>query len=338
MESLWTLEDVIDAMKNERRKRPWQYLTCTSQLSILQAERNLVSEALEACDKRLRRYQADGVHHLHRYAKLSCRHLCDAVMDRLPRELRDQIYEHLLPKASIEVVSHWERYLVWWSEASRVPMNTCDYRWQLQYGTNVLPPHCLDKGHLGTAMLRELVHTWDRITSFEVHVSNLTFFIRSKHWQHGRCVPDVVRNLTVTANYPKHFLYDIGTQVQNDMCNDIRVWDKTIVMNLESLMLLKPGTKVSLLLARSHSNLPIRQPSDRALREQTLLGSISPIIPTLREVQEHGLLLEVFLYDHGCQLSGPDTPVSREVWQASMEAHNSAHDDAVRNAVESLRV
>lgn len=182
MVSLWMLEDAIEKVKSTRRKRPWLYFVCSSRLLMLQAERELVLDALQSCDTRLANHQVNGVYHLKRYAMLSCRQLCDMVLTRLPRELRDLIYECLLPRTTVDARPQWENSYDWWCDSQDLKMNTCDYYWQLQYGTHVLPAHCLDKFYMSNNMLSELALIWDRLTKFKVDVHQLDQLIRSENW------------------------------------------------------------------------------------------------------------------------------------------------------------
>jgi hypothetical protein len=182
MVSLWMLEDAIEKVKSTRRKRPWLYLACRSRLSMLQAERELVLEVLQSCDTRLANHRVNGVYHLKRYAVLSCRQLCGMVLTRLPRELRDLIYECLLPRTTVDARPQREPTYEWWCYSERVKMNTCDYYWQLLHGTHVLPSHCLDTGYMGNNMLSELALAWDRLTKFKIDVHQVPRLIRSDNW------------------------------------------------------------------------------------------------------------------------------------------------------------
>lgn len=178
------LDDAIEKVKNDRRKRPWQYFACSPRLLILQAERELLLESLRSCVTRLGNHQrSDGLRHLMNYAMLSCRQLCNMILPRLPRELRDRIYEYLLPCTTVDVELRWKRAYEWKNDSLRLKMNTNDYHWQLRYGTHNFPSHCLDPEYLSNNMLSELALTWDRITKFEVDVHDLPDLVQSEHWQ-----------------------------------------------------------------------------------------------------------------------------------------------------------
>lgn len=132
----------------------------------------------------------------------------------------------------------------------------------------------------------------------------------------------------MTALYQAHFRYDQNTQELMDMCNDIRNWDKSLLSCLDAISFLLPDTRVSLRFVRSSSPQLIRKPTNGALRERILLGCLAPLIPSLRSYQDQGIKVEVLLVDYNCQLSGPGTLVKREVWQASLEAHNARYNTA----------
>lgn len=321
--SRWALDNAISDMRKERRKYPWRYLACASQLSTLQAERETVSESLQNANKRLVHLQTEGLHQLRRYARLSCRQLCDRVMKRLPREIRDLVYKSLLPWSTIEVASQEDLSYVWWNSSLRTKMNTYDYYWQLQFGTRRLPTHCLDDNHIGEDMLREIVATWDRITKFEVKVQALPHLLRSEHWQHDRTAATAVRNLAVIVTYPKHMCYN----KPDDGCNSIFSWNPSLNQRLESLLCLERSAKVSILLAKSYSMLPDQETCEPYIQHEALLNCFAPIIGILQKLQDHGLRMEVVLVDKGCRLSGPEAKVSRELWKASLKAHAAGRND-----------
>jgi hypothetical protein len=142
----------------------------------------------------------------------------------------------------------------------------------------------------------------------------------------------------VTAHYNAHFRYDQETQELIDVCNDIRDWDKTLLSCLAFMTYLLPDTNVLLRLARARNSQPVRHPKDAALRERTLLGCLAPIIPPLRKFQDQGVRIKVILVDHDCELSGPNTLITSEVWQASLEAHNARYNTALHHALCRLRI
>jgi len=142
-----------------------------------------------------------------------------------------------------------------------------------------------------------------------------------------RSAGSIIRDLVVKVTYPKHLYYDWDTFMPYDYGNSIVARYPTVNLCLESLLDLKPGAKVMVELAQSQTDIMARHPPDSAMRERALLTCVAPLIGVLRKLQQYGLLIEVVLADYGCRLSGPAEPVSRELWEARLEAYNAKHNN-----------
>ncbi|KAF2825121.1 hypothetical protein CC86DRAFT_418872 [Ophiobolus disseminans] len=319
------LEEAITRVTEKRRKQPWRYLACTPHLPVLQAERESILDSLDSINTRLKNHQIEEVHCMKQYAKNSCRHLCDMVMDRLPRELRDVIYGYLLPRTTVDATAQWARSYVYLSTSTGIKMNTCDYYWQLQFGTHPIPAHCVDKHHMGRTLL-EIACVWDQLTKYEAEVQQLPSLLRSEHWLHGRGAGTAIRNLSVTLWYPKHLRYNWDTLQPCIDANSILELFPLMNICLEVLLGLKPGAKVSVLLTMRPTMAIPRHPPDAEIRERALLECIAPIIHTLRKLQDYGLKVEVTLSDYDWRLSQIDEQVSKELWRARIQENNTRED------------
>ncbi|KAH7069609.1 hypothetical protein BKA63DRAFT_519260, partial [Paraphoma chrysanthemicola] len=170
-------------------------------------------------------------------------------MTRLPREIRDMIYEALLPSKVIMVndVNDIDDFsYLYWHVPSQTKLNMCDYRFQLHVGTHSLPQHCLETEYIGEVMLYEIVATWDRTMIYALDVRTLPYLLSSKYWQHGRTATKVIRNLEIWVPIPDYQLCDLDHEHipgPSGMHQD----HPELIAALHHLFLLVTNTRVTIL-------------------------------------------------------------------------------------------
>jgi hypothetical protein len=263
----------------------------------VQVERNIADDSLHDANVRLAQLQAVGMGHLSRYARLSCQQLCNTIMQRLPREIRDMIYELILPSTIIETddVEDIDDFsYLYWHVPSQTKLNICDYRWQLLLGTHRLPQHCLDESHIGEAMLREIVATWDRTMTFEVDVRTLPYLLRSDYWQHGRTATGVIHNLNVVVPVPNYLLCRREHEHSKEQFG-IYQDHPEMIFALRHLSYLDMNAKISIHMQPTEEvTRCIRESNDSDACRKALLRYVKPMMEILEDLHGHGRRVQAF--------------------------------------------
>jgi len=108
--------------------------------------------------------------HLLQFGKISCRQICVALIAKLPREIRDLIYEHFNKHDDVHIYDITGTSSYWPSYALKTVQPRPDW-------PNITPdyPHYWDPEYTGHEMKSELVENWFRLQLSNSHSSSPTY-------------------------------------------------------------------------------------------------------------------------------------------------------------------
>lgn len=129
---------------------------------------------------------------LHKYARASCRELCEAVYDTFAREVRDIIYGHLNDQSKARITSGPDS---WSGQGSYfVSTSEADFRQYQDRDSNPSRKHWWDVEFVGAYMRRELSEHYYRSVRFlfDTNFGLLPKFRVTDQWKLGFCPADIV--------------------------------------------------------------------------------------------------------------------------------------------------
>lgn len=260
-----------------------------SRYATLQQHRRLPTMACvrsRAVDLRNQRIMLEKLED--RQSKKSCLSVCNAVQNRLPRELRDMILSYLLLEDGVHArLFHY--------------YNTLDPK---------APRHYWNKAFTGEATLRELTESWYRSVRFD--------FDRSLDF-----LPHLLAQVDTTLNCTRQELIGKGSfkilQCDLDMwpaadANGIPSPQSVLLKNMEYLFLLRPGARIYTII---ESPLPWWSESKNLQERQAgfLARVLDIIFPTLIRLRNAGYDLAVAI-DPGSSVRFQD---GQQVWRYELK-------------------
>jgi hypothetical protein len=182
----------------------------------------------------LRREPLRELHqHIEPYAAHECLRLCGDIQQKLPRELRDLVYEHLL--ADLEGFridnGHGNSYTDERCEHTGRSAKIYDY-WKCGY-------HVIESDYVGAVTKKEIGEAWYRTCTLEIYSRNrwdLNEFLQYDIWRFGLRPVDFFRHLEV-AWCSEHEIKESGPDVQEYLLK--------LQPLVESLLLLSTRPKVT---------------------------------------------------------------------------------------------
>ncbi|CAI9637205.1 unnamed protein product [Alternaria burnsii] len=218
------------------------------------------------------------------------------MLEVLPRELRDIIYEHLLPH-SITVSKR---------------LTAMDFDGQVCVESNgsvglftMMPVHLRETEYRPQDFYREILERRFQTTTFDLG-DDLSLIAALGSWDGGLGI--------MPADYP----LDISFFIKFDWLNlqgihnpwmeyDTPLWPKVFLTRIEGLFSFKPGTKLTVCIRQANVELPIA----KEIKELECKVVVSIILPTLRRLAAVGTKTKLCL-DGVCELNIDNDKVTLE--------------------------
>ena len=240
--------------KLRRRDRP------SEDTRTRQPESERIGQAAKKLDDELNTYIAT-------HAKQKCMTLSEMMQSKLPRELRDMVHAHLLPRETYTVWDH-HRNLRWLHPLRSI---SCD--------------HLFTHGYVPLATMREIGDMWYKVSTFIVcasdepeRASEALNFLRDDSWGLDIDVYQHVKHIYVGLDFA-HGIDEIIGQLNAD---------------LRKLLSLGANARVVLYLHCPHKPW-------LTLREQQIIANVRklrPIFPVLEELVKEGKRIMVNVKGH----------------------------------------
>jgi hypothetical protein len=208
------------------------------------------------------------------YCKLECRAICEGMQERLPRELRDMIYEYILPQDTrVEYFQTCSKDLPRYSNGER------------------LSPHLLCAEYLGGTSVAELGETWYRVSElvfWDYQYSNA--FLQSNPWKLSSQPTKLVCKVVIEICVTDFMTYIGGTNGEWDVSSGKLTQLHRAIANLSSL---RKATKVALRF-RTRANYWVKSTEERY---QQFVDVIESIASVARLLQKQGYQIKLLYRD-----------------------------------------
>ena len=216
--------------------------------------------------------------HFEAYGKASCRRLCQTMHDRLPRELRDIVYESLISGSMRDVSAAGG------SDCEPIHTKNQAHYWRPEYA--------------GKQMITELLETWYQSTRLHLglDIGFLETFLFEKVDFLDIPRHRVISQISITLD--RRDLVSCRHEIQNE--GEVKTFSphKRLLGRLEALFLLREGASIHIYPYRPNTwtegpDSPItHNPQKRLLQDIT-----TPIFDTLRRLKHAGYVIAVAIGD-----------------------------------------
>ncbi|CAN9088704.1 unnamed protein product [Alternaria alternata] len=236
---------------------------------------------------------------LNKYAQASCRELCDRMLEVLPRELRDIIYEHLLPHSI--TVSKMLTAMDFDGQFCPVYVESNG-----SVGFSIMIPlHLRETEYRPQDFYQEILERLLQTTTFDLG-DDLSLIAALGSWDGGLGI--------IPADYPLNISFlikfdwlDLLSKEDPWFVYGPPVWPKILLATLEGLFSFKSGTKLTVYIQQHNVYLPIPQ----EIKELECKAVVSIILPILRRLAAIGTRTKLCL-DGGCELNIDNDRVTLE--------------------------
>jgi hypothetical protein len=236
---------------------------------------------------------------LNKYAQASCHELCDRMLEVLPRELRDTIYEHLLPYS----ITVSKKLTAMDFDGQFCPVYV-ESNGSVGFYT-MIPLHLRETGYRPQDFYREILERLFQTTTFDLG-DDLSLIAALGSWDGGLGI--------IPADYPLNISFlikfdwlDLLSKEDPWFVYDPPVWPKILLAELEGLFSFKSGTKLTVCIQQVNIGLPIAQ----EIKKLECKTVVSFILPTLRRLAAIGTKTKLCL-DGGCELKIDNDKVTLE--------------------------
>jgi hypothetical protein len=236
---------------------------------------------------------------LNKYAQASCHELCDRMLEVLPRELRDTIYEHLLPYS----ITVSKKLTAMDFDGQFCPVYV-ESNGSVGFYT-MIPLHLRETGYRPQDFYREILERLFQTTTFDLG-DDLSLIAALGSWDGGLGI--------IPADYPLNISFlikfdwlDLLSKEDPWFVYDPPVWPKILLAELEGLFSFKSGTKLTVCIQQVNIGLPITQ----EIKKLECKTVVSFILPTLRRLAAIGTKTKLCL-DGGCELKIDNDKVTLE--------------------------
>jgi hypothetical protein len=221
--------------------------------------------------------------HLLQLGKISCRQICAALMAKLPREIRDLIYEYFNKHDNVHIYDITGTSSYWPSYALKTVQPRLDW-------PNITPdyPHYWDPEYTGHGMKSELVENWFRTASFKFafKFSDIPAFITGKDTLGFGLSPGKL--VSKVGFWFSHF--DLKESWLNGMDNDNRHSSPRakLLHDMDNLTILRKGVYITITIRDTEGWLrgrSLKFPEDY----------LDVIFPVLSRLKDAGHNVSVFL-------------------------------------------
>ena len=220
--------------------------------------------------------------HLEAYAKMACQLACRKFFaSPLPREIRDMVYEAIIGDSEVNLDTDLIKHI----RSPSSPVNWEDYTFD---------PWCWSEDFMGPQVLEEYLERWFAVTKFTIKMElNL--------------IPELIKCPRPTLNIDPAALISRIVIV-------LEYWSSETlakILSVEFDHLLKFQNRMHVQLEINVPGRPIRELGDSHIEK--FVASINSMFPTLRQLKEHGSLVEV-TFDEECHIDSETTELSQEGW------------------------
>ena len=265
----------------------------------MEAQEDLNNQAMEKLKSEVSSYWEN-------YAASRCRTLCDAIRERLPRELRMMVFEALWEDAH-HMITGWNRArdstqveeaasaIESWSDRDRV--------------------HCFDPRFVGPELPGEIREAWWRQSVFEFKSSDLIYpFINDDFAQHS--IKNKMRTV-VTDLYYREFNYKRARpRSRSKGTIDTSKKGTDVDSELYCLHMLNRNTSIVVSI-KKRDGRPSR--NDVEARQHRFLTAVSCLFPALERLRQDGYKVTVVI-GRDIEIAVGDSDITVENWVKQIHA------------------
>lgn len=323
-------------------------LSCIALLILsrkLKAERNIEIE-VKALDKQLRglrrqskllslksaKEQSATRAAITEYATQDCRKLCDTIIKRFPREIRDMIYRNIHGEAEIYLKD--QPHSGWLTpRMGRAKYLESESEYHLRTGyLSPVENYLWSAEYLGKKFMRELAGQYFQSACFDFgdDWSFIQKFRITDQWKLGWVPGEFATNVKIRLDCSEHVYkewpvietspwhstgagWDLAREQESDPFEKTRSRSK-LLEAMENLFGFKRGTKIKVQLQTSFSE---REPSPA---EEQMFRAMAPIIfPTLRRLFDAGIIVTLVCSHEGDDY--PDLPIAMTADHHDLESY-----------------
>ncbi|KAF2117131.1 hypothetical protein BDV96DRAFT_644564 [Lophiotrema nucula] len=284
------LEDGLGYLDNDLKDLEIQRRRLDAQIETLKQQKQAKEQTLRTAHHRTTSAMAE-------YDRGCTRQFCDKVHARLPRELRDMVYEYLVLPGLFDVLGHWR------DPSRSITLPGPELWFERVDGEGVRQPEVarLSVDMIGVEMRTEIAETWYRASTFRfaVHLELVRKFLDTDHWNAELNPYSLVKKVLLSID---------ATAVRDE-------W--SINDQLRKLCNLESGAHIGIIIytgtiSRGWSKHPTTP--DEHLSE--FLGILKTCSLTLQQLREHGVRFELL-------------PVQKYRWDTDERSRREILEDTV---------
>ena len=242
-----------------------------------------------------------------RYAAARCLPICTTVCDKLPRELRDMIYQYIIGESIVKIDKEVLASFLFCFEVGVTPMFPAGFTNR----TNIAYEHLWDQDYSGKLFYSELIEAWYRNTTFSLVECRLVpYFLNNSRFGYGVQPREWVRKIKIiriTTTESVLSIYRGEEKAYNIKTGDLD--------NLKDLLKL---TRVIFDFDAAFSSLPTYHDNYRRF----VLTDLKEMFPKIQDLLDRECRVSVMFSSMGPIEMRRDELTSR-IWEDKLEAIRS---------------
>jgi len=239
-----------------------------------------------------------------RYAAARCLPICTTVCDKLPRELRDMIYQYIIGESIVKIDKEVLASFLFCFEVGVTPMFPAGFTNR----TNIAYEHLWDQDYSGKLFYSELIEAWYRNTTFSLVECRLVpYFLNNSRFGYGVQPREWVRKIKIiriTTTESVLSIYRGEEKAYNIKTGDLD--------NLKDLLKL---TRVIFDFDAAFSSLPTYHDNYRRF----VLTDLKEMFPKIQDLLDRECRVSVMFSSMGPIEMRRDELTSR-IWEDKLEA------------------
>ena len=240
-------------------------------------------------------------HRMTRYAAAQCLPICTMVCDKLPRELRDMIYQYIIGESIVRIDKAVLASFLFCSEIGVKPMLPAGFTNR----TTIACEHLWDHDYSGKLFYSELFEAWYRNTTFSfVECRLVPYFLNNSRFGYGVKPREWVRKIRITTTESVLSIYRGEEKAYNIKTGD-----------LDNLKDIPKLTRVIFDFDAAFMSLPTYHDSYRRF----VLTDLKEMFPKIRDLLDRECRVSVVFSSMG-PLEMRRDELTCQIWEDKLEA------------------